>query len=356
MKRNGLLLLLIFCFSTIWAQDYPVKLRLSDNRSFSMVVIPDPQSYVKYSANQPLFELQTAWVANNIESLNILTLLCTGDLVDYNERRIPMGRNGDQTSEEQWQATSHAFARLDGKIPYVVCTGNHDYGYVSAENRMSNLNRYFPSERNSCWKKSLVAVGNNAFGVPTLENAAYEFKTETWGNLLIVSLEFAPRDEAIEWARSLINSGKYRNHKVIILTHSFLTIHGERYVTENYKLTPANYGQALWDKLLDDSKNIVLLVCGHAAEKNKPYNEQVAFRTDINKQGKRVHQMMFNAQTGDGKWHGNGGDGWLRLLEFLPDGKTVSVRTFSPLFALSPLTKDKAYRTDSWDQFTFVID
>ena len=27
--------------------------------------------------------------------------------------------------------------------------------------------------------------------------------------------------------------------------------------------------------------------------------------------------MMFNAQTEGGGWHGNGGDGWLRIMEFM---------------------------------------
>ncbi len=45
--------------------------KLSHERSFSMVLIPDPQSYVKFDANQPLFELQTAWIANSLKSLNI---------------------------------------------------------------------------------------------------------------------------------------------------------------------------------------------------------------------------------------------------------------------------------------------
>ena len=74
---------------------------------------------------------------------------------------------------------------------------------------------------------------------------------------------------------------------------------------------------------------------------------------DKNVAGKSVTQMMFNAQTADGQWHGNGGDCWLRILEFRPDGHTVSVRTFSPLFALSPVTCDKAWRTADYDQFTF---
>ena len=61
-----------------------------------------------------------------------------------------------------------------------------------------------------------------------------------------------------------------------------------------------------------------------------------AFRTDKNSTGKNVAQMMFNAQTADGQWHGNGGDCWLRIMEFMPDGKTIKIKTFSPLFALLP--------------------
>ena len=117
---------------SLTAQIYPVRPQLSDKHSFSMILLPDPQSYNKFNANQPLFELQTAWVANSIEPLNIKGVLCTGDLVEQNEIRIPDGINGNQTSEEQWQAASRAFERLDDKISYVICTGNHDYGYEKA--------------------------------------------------------------------------------------------------------------------------------------------------------------------------------------------------------------------------------
>ena len=59
----------------------------------------------------------------------------------------------------------------------------------------------------------------------------------------------------------------------------------------------------------------------------------VGYRTDLSDSGRTVHQMLFNAQGfGGGSDHkGNGGDGWMRLLTFEPDGRTVSVRTFSPL-------------------------
>ena len=292
MNRKNYLLAFILCVQTLFvsAQVYPVRAKLTDEKSFSMILLPDPQSYTKFDANQPLFELQTAWVANSIESLNIKGVLCTGDLVEQNEIRIPDGVNGNQTSEEQWRAASRAFERLDGKLPYVICTGNHDYGYQKAENRLCHFPDYFPAERNSCWRKSLVAVGNNYQGIPTLENAAYEFITDTWGKILVVSLEFAPRDEALAWAKKVVDAPRYKDHKVILLT------------------------------------------------------------------GKNVPQMMFNAQTADKQWFGNGGDGWLRIMEFMPDGKTIKIKTFSPLFALSPLTCDKSWRTDSYDQFDITIE
>lgn len=356
MKHKLNLIAALVCLNMLCAgaQVYPVRPQLTDPRSFSMILLPDPQSYTKFDANQPLFELMTAWTANSLSSLRIKAVLCTGDLVEQNELRIPDGENGNQTSEEQWRAASRAFERLDNRVPYVICTGNHDYGYRKAENRLCRFPDYFPSERNACWRQSLVAVGNNYQGVPTLENAAYEFETDTWGKILVISLEFAPRDEAIAWAKSVSESKRFKNHKVILLTHSYLEWDGSVIEKEAYKLSPANYGKAIWEKLVYPSGNICLVICGHACE-IASYENNVSFRTDKNALGKVVPQMMFNAQTADGQWHGNGGDGWLRIMEFLPDGKTIKIKTFSPLFAVSPLTAEKAWRTEPYDQFDIIV-
>ena len=338
------------------AQVLPPRPKLETPGSFSMILLPDPQSYTKFDANQPLFELMTAWCVNNADSLRIRAVLCTGDLVEQNENRIPDGVNGNQTSEEQWQAASRAFARLDNRLPYVVCTGNHDYGYYRAENRLSRFPHYFPSERNPLWRNSLVATGLNHEGIPTLENAAYEFKTDTWGKLLVISLEFDPRDEAIEWAKTLIAKPEYRDHTVILLTHSYLKADGTHIEDESgYLIRPANYGRDIFEKLVAPSTNIRLVLCGHECNISD-YEGNVGFRTDHNAAGKSVAQMMFNAQTADNQWHGNGGDGWLRILEFQPDGKTIRVRTFSPLFAVSALTCDHAWRTAPYDQFDITLE
>ena len=90
-------LTILLSAAPILAQDYPVEPERSDMNSFSMVVLPDPQSYIKYAANQPLFELQTAWVINSMERLGTKCVLCTGDLVEQND--ILTSENGytDQT-------------------------------------------------------------------------------------------------------------------------------------------------------------------------------------------------------------------------------------------------------------------
>lgn len=50
------------------------------------------------------------------------------------------------------------------------------------------------------------------------------------------------------------------------------------------------------------------------------------------------------------------GDGWLRIMEFMPDGKTIKIKTFSPFFAISPTTEKYAWRTEEFDQFDIVLD
>ena len=84
-KLNLSIIILGISLLSSTAQIYPVRPQLSDKHSFSMILLPDPQSYNKFDANQPLFELQTAWIANSIEPLNIKGVLCTGDLAYRDE-------------------------------------------------------------------------------------------------------------------------------------------------------------------------------------------------------------------------------------------------------------------------------
>lgn len=347
-------LLSILLWSNSSAQQEYTAPALSSPDSWSIILLPDPQTYNKFERNQPLFELMTAWISENIDPLNIKMVLCTGDLVEHNEYINPDGKVGNQPSISQWKAVSHAFERLDGKIPYITALGNHDYGYKSIENRKSNFNTYFPVDKNFQNQKLLREVGLNAEGIPTLENAAFEFTSPHGKKMLFLVLEFAPRDTTVAWAKEVINQEKYKDHTVVVLTHTYMNSENEHIVKEGYPIKNGNYGAALFEKLIAPSNNIQLVFAGHIGAPDNP-QAHIAFRTDENASGKKIHQMVFNAQALGGGWMGNGGDGWLRILEFTADGK-VKVRTFSPFFAISPTTQKFAWRTEPQDQFTFELE
>lgn len=328
---------------------------LSDPNSWSMILLPDPQTYQKFARNQPLFELMTAWISENIDQLNIRLVMCTGDLVEQNEMINPNGIAANQPSKSQWESVSKAFGRLDGKVPYMLAAGNHDYGYSNISIRHTNYNQYFPVDKNFLTQKGIREVALNAEGVPTLENAVYEFTSPKGKKFLLLTLEFAPRDTILSWAKNTVAQEKYKDHTAIVLTHSYLNAKNEQIEKEHYKIEEGNYGAAIWRKLVQPASNIRLVFSGHIGAPND-IRSHIGFRQDKNVAGKKVSQMVFNAQALGGGWHGNGGDGWLRILEFLPDGKTVKVKTFSPLFAISPSTQQLSWRTESYDQFEFNMD
>ncbi len=358
MKTKQLLFALLLTGSLlpVSAQHRADQQQLTDPNSFSMILLGDPQGYTKYDINQPLFQLCTAWISDNIEQLNIKAVLCTGDLVEQNENIVRNRKMLNQTSREMWTAASDAFSWLDNKVPYIISPGNHDYGYKSSENGRTCFPDYFPFERNSAWRDICVSAFPNRNGAVSLENSAFEFTDPHWGKLLVITSEFAPRDEVLEWAKKLAAAPQYQEHKVIFMTHSYLRQRtAERIVNEGYPITPRNWGEAIWKKLIEPSTNIVMVICGHTGNPGE-FEDSVAYRVDKNLSGKDVHQMMFNVQILGGGWEGNGGDGWLRILEFLPDGKTMKVKTYSPLFGISPSTKHLAHRTGACDQFDIVLE
>ena len=67
------------------------------------------------------------------------------------------------------------------------------------------------------------------------------------------------------------------------------------------------------------------------------------YLASVDDHGRVVHQMLANYQMRE-----VGGEGYLRLLELLPDGRTMHVRTYSPLL--------DRYLVDPDQQFTIELD
>ncbi|TJZ63535.1 serine/threonine protein phosphatase [Sphingobacterium olei] len=338
------------------------KPSLTHKDSWSIVMIPDLQNYVKYNRNQPILDMMMSWIEDNIDTLNIKMVVCVGDLVEQNDI-INQGHDGDQSAQKQWEAASKSFSRLDGKIPYIAATGNHDYSIDMAGKRRSRYADFFQIDKNWKNRNTIVQNSTNEDGLPTLENSAYELKSLNGQDYLFMTIEWAPRDTVITWAKRIAEMEQYKNHRIVLTTHAYLNAKDMRMAGENkwfvyepysinneiqksdrITLPSSNNGEQIWQKLVEPSTNIEMVLCGHISGEG--------YKLDKNQAGKNVHQILFDSQSmGGGHRYGNGGDGWLRLLEFLPDNKTVKVKTFSPLFGISPTTQEHAWKKDERNEF-----
>ena len=369
MKRSYQILAGIGVFLSTFslhAQQYATALQLDQPGSWSMVLVPDVQNYAKYYQNQPILDVMNQWISANVENLNIKMVLCVGDLVEQDQVILP-GHDGDVPSKEQWEFVSKSFGILNHKVPYILATGNHDYTIDQQGNRTSQYDDYFSIDQNVLNRKHLVQYGWDANNKPTLSNAVYEFNNLHGQDFLVMNLEYAPSDQTIEWANTILNFEEYQNHKVIVLTHAYLNRKNERlngenkwvifkpYIKEKKQLKSerivlpnSNNGEQLWEKLVFPNKQVEWVLSGHISG--------TGYRSDPNSTGRKVHQMLFDMQSEGGGHQGNGGDGLVRILEFYPDGKTVKVKTFSPLFALSPKTAAHAYKKESDYEYVISLD
>lgn len=342
---------------------------LTDANSWTMVIVPDIQTYIKQIENHGILDMMLAWIVRRRAVMNIQQVLFTGDLVYSNDAAEVRQENGvrffrtgklrDLIAEEQWKALSRLMERLDGELPYILCTGNHDYGYYSAENRNSFFNDHFPTDRNPLTRRQLISCTTNDKGINTLENSAYEFTAPApdGRKFLVITLRFAPTDKDLAWAKKVADNPRFANHFGIVLTHSYLQAKGDRIEKENYVLNKegGNPGEEIFRKLVHPAKNIRLVVCGHVSKPDS-WEHSVGFSMAKNSDGKDVAQMVFNTQGIGGGFSGNGGDGWLRLLEFMPDRKTIRATTFSPFFFGSTSTRRQAWKTDERNCFTFTLE
>jgi hypothetical protein len=84
-----------------------------------------------------------------------------------------------------------------------------------------------------------------------------------------------------------------------------------------------NDGEQIWKKLVKKHPNIRFVFSGHVL------NTGVGTLVSINDAGLPVYQFLANYQEGV-KGSVNGGNGWLRILQFDLKQNTLTVKTFSP--------------------------
>lgn len=296
--------------------------------SWTLVLLPDTQLYAQ--DHPEIFASQTRWIAENRDSRKIAFVLHEGDITNQN-------------TPAQWGNARWAMSFLDGVVPYALAPGNHDYGPGgNASTRETLMNAFFPV----AIFEDLPTFGG-VFEKDKLDNSYHLFSAgrRDW---LAIALEWGPRDEVVEWANEVLH--KYPKRTAMIVTHAYMYSDDTRYDHNSrpeHHWNPHAYptaklpggvndGQDLWDKLVSGHKNIAFVFSGHVL------NDGVGRLSSKGVNGNVVHQLLANYQM-----RPEGGEGYLRLVEFLPDGRTVQVKTYSPYL-------DK-YLTDGQQQFTLEL-
>ena len=260
--------------------------------NFTIIVLPDTQYY---SEKYPeVFDNQTQWIVDNIESMNIVFVTHLGDLVD------------DWDVIEQWENANHSMSKLDGNVPWGVLAGNHD-GVGPEQN---NFQRYFGYDRfiNQSWYGGVYQ--NNS-------KSNYQLFSAGGDDYLILQLQYDPSDDILEWASNVIKDYPFR--RVIVSNHMYITWWWEGWRSP--------IGERVYNKLVKEhADQIFLVLCGHV--------DVVDTRTqEVN--GYVVHELVFDYQE-----QSNGGNGWLKILEFSPSQDKIFVKTFSPY--LNQFERDSA--------------
>ena len=301
--------------------------------SWTMVVLPDTQGYMT-AEHYPGFLAQTEWIVDNKNVRNIKMVLHEGDITNHN-------------TPDEWRMARNAIRVLDGHVPYTMVIGNHDIFPTPPFDRDQHLlNDYFALTDN---RLNSITTEKNA---GDLANTYSRFIAPDGRKILVLSLEYVPRPEVLAWAGEICD--KFPDHTVVVLVHANVqegpAVNGEP-TTNRHTL-----GNTLWNKLTGQHKNIEIVLNGHHPDGNDtdPHGPLTTARqSTLGKYGNVVHEIGFNSQQ-----QPNGGNGYLRLLEFLDDGITVQVRTYSPtldvwltsarnefpikLSGLSPAVTDKA--------------
>lgn len=270
---------------------------------FCLVVVPDTQRYAAYFPE--IFHSQFQWIRNSVDALDIKYVIHLGDIVE-------------EGTDEEWRIADEAFSLIDGVVPYLVVPGNHDLDRAALHagfRATTRFNAVFPPLRfaGRPWYGGHKGVTNdNNFGY--FRAAGRQFA--------VLGLEYGPSDETLDWARTLVSN--FDDLKVILVTHCYMYDDDTR-VGPGDKYNPNDHGpdwndgEGIWRKLVNQGDAIGMVLSGHIKGDGTGL---LVSKTDA---GSSVVQMLSNYQ-----FLPHGGEGWLRILKFLPREKKLEVYTFSP--------------------------
>jgi hypothetical protein len=244
-------------------------------------ILSIPDIHLELPGQPGTWQAQASWIANNQATYNMQAVLFVGDVEISNDTSPTVFGGQDDLSTDMPAAWNEGFSTIDGmNLPYLVTVGNHDYD----NNRDTTYLDQCIGYSQICQKPWWVGYWD-APGVPPVPNPGSPPAPPT-GNpskstqairidvgsrqLLVIALEYFPRQGALDWAGGIISSNPACD--VIILTHAYMLESGALFDTTNGG--PAgpddpNFpgGGTTGTQVLGWAQgfpNVHLVLCGHA--------------------------------------------------------------------------------------------
>lgn len=310
------------------SQTSPVEQRPLVPGTTTIALLPDTQYYTW--CEYPHLKHQAEWIANQRSTRNIVAAITLGDLTDRNRDR-------------EWDFLAASYAPLLQGFPLLLTSGNHDLGFEGkAIGRSSGMHGRF----NEAWARNSGAL-REVMTPGSIENAFYAIDAGPL-KLGVLMLEWSPRGQTVAWANQVLTRNADR--RVIVATHAYLYYDDTRYDFavrgDSQRWNPLVYatargdgaadqnhdGEMLWNNLVRRHANVFLVVSGHVLV------DGTGLLTSTGDAGNTVHQVLVNYQMLD-----EGGLGYLRLLEILPGGRQLHLKTFSPSLGLFSYAPDQDF-------------
>ncbi|MGH1144981.1 lamin tail domain-containing protein [Bacillus pseudomycoides] len=268
-----------------------------------------------YSESYPyIYKSQVDWIAAQKDPLNIKYVFHTGDLVDKSYQ------------EFQWQRADEYMKVLENaKVPYGVLAGNHDVNHKDED--YTAYSKYFGD-----WRFK----DKPFYGESYKDNRGHYDLISVKGNdFIMLYMGWGVTDEDIQWMKEVLQ--KYPNRKAILSFHEYLLVSGNR----------SPIGDKIFNEVVKPNKNVLAVLSGHYHD-----SETLVDEIDDNGDGivdRKVYQMLADYQGGP-----EGGQGYMRLLQFHTTANKMYVKTYSPYLNEYNFYKPEEY--PGKDEFELDID
>ena len=188
-------------------------------------------------------------------------------------------------------------------IPYGVVPGNHDDPTSNY-----NLTQYFGVGRYCTSYPDGCRSYYGGRGPDATNDSNFTLFSASGMDFIVVNLEYnSPPAGLLAWADNLVKTaapaGRLWSVTISLAPAAF---------HPGVEASFSTWGQTIYDEL-KDNPNLFLMMNGHTAGEG--------LRDDVDN-GNTVYSLLADYQD-----RSNGGDGWLRILEFQPANNQIQVRT-----------------------------